>query len=87
MSSRKNAARTALDWVEAWKVNPNQLAITFDYLEDLEERALHGTAEADDFANFELPVTAVCAAINALCDGLGVERFDSYEAIQNSLAD
>ena len=87
MNNRKNAARTALGWVEAWQVNPNQMAMTFDYLDDLEERTPLGAAEADDFTNFELPVTAVCAAINALCDGLGVERFDGYEAIAGLLSE
>lgn len=36
--------------------------------------------------NFHSPVMAVSAAIIALCDAFGVERFDSYEAIEFALA-
>jgi hypothetical protein len=82
---RKEVAQVALAWVEDWQVDPRDLELTFDYLTNLEERMIDELVELADFQNFEVPVVVVCSAILALCDAVGVERFDSYEALINEV--
>lgn len=84
MRLRMIAARVSLGWIEAWQVDPDQLEIALHHLTDMEGRVARGDGQMADF-HFNAPVMAVGAAILALCDAFGVERFDRYLDVMEAI--